>query len=471
MSEEVRPASWKPWNWPWSVWGLVTVLMLAMLPFVVRAYFLSAVPVMAEPFDIAAFVGDEIPVEENAFTEYRQVFEMRNVLMQGLHQKSASEPASRDYEEVYTGGWEASSDGMRAWLEAHRPALAIWRRGTEKSRALDVLPSERPFETVWGASQDLQDVVPLVLVDQMRWLHEGNVDEAWKLARAAYRSGGHVSQRGVVITGLFSTVIHDMSSEGMQRWAEHPAVTADQLRASLANVTADFALYESESNLLRTDYVALRSSLSRPEWAGMMGSNFSMPLIDKIVPASVVSGFMWVVGEPELTIRITRQIVANQTREVDKSLAERRQLSGSRMTMLFDTDPTVTLGSAELDAKQLDSGIKASILAKMVLPATKQLDDAYMRLRGRQAALEVMLATQAYRRDKGEFPESLDALIPQYLEAVPFDPCDRNGGRIHYRRDSTTNAVVWSAAQDGNDDGGAVETGKSRTADVGFILK
>src|SRR6185436_20171785 len=137
-----------------------------------------------------------------------------------------------------------------------------------------------------------------------------------------------------------------------------------------------------------------------------------------------------------------------------------------------DTDPAVSLGEGELDAKQIDSSInKTSILANTLLPVTKQLDDAYLRLRGRQAALEVMLAAQAYRRDKGEFPENLDALVPQYLEAVPLDPCDRSGGRIRYRRDSTANAIVWSAAQDGHDDDGAVETGKSRTADVGFLLK
>ena len=469
MSEEVHPAWWKPWNWPWAVWGLVVVLMLALLPFVVRAVFLSSVPAMSEPFDVAAFVGGDIPPDENAFTEYRQVYEMRKVLKQGLRQNSASEPGNHD--DIYKGGWEAADDVMRAWLEAHRPALAVWRRGTEKSRASDVSLSEMTFETAWGTSQDLQEVTPLALVDQMRCLHEGDVDEAWKLARAAYRSGGHVSRGGPWIAGLFSTVIHDMSSEGMQRWAEHPAVTADQLRAGLANVTADFALYESESNILRTEYVVLRNWLSRPQWAGMAGSNFGVPLIDKIVPASAARGFLWMVGEPELTFRITRQIVANQIREVDKPLAERRQLAGSRMTMLFDTDPAVTLGSGELDAKQIDSSMQTSILAKMVLPATKQLDDAYLRFRGRQAALEVMLAAQAYRRDKGEFPESLDQLVPQYLEAVPFDPCDRNGGRIRYRRDSTTNAVVWSAAQDGNDDGGAVEPGKSRTADVGFMLK
>ena len=106
MSEEIRPAWWKPWNWSWTVWGLLVVLMLALLPFVVRAVFLSTVPAMAEPFDVAAFVGDEIPPDENAFTDYRQAVQMRQRLMQTYQQRSAVEPINHD--EVYKGGWDAS---------------------------------------------------------------------------------------------------------------------------------------------------------------------------------------------------------------------------------------------------------------------------------------------------------------------------------------------------------------------------
>ncbi len=468
MSEEVHPAWWKPWNWSWRVWGLVVVLMLALLPFCVRAVFLSAVPAMAEPFDVAAFVVD-IPPDENAFTEYRLAHELRKVLIQGLQQKSAAEPDQ--HEAVYKGGWEAADEAMRAWVEENRPALAVWRRGTEKQRARYESPATMTFMTTLDATQELRSFARLAMVDQMRCLHEGDVDEAGKLARAVYRSGGHASQRGPLIAGLVGVALHAVSCGGMQRWAEHPAVTADQLRAGLAHVKADLALYESESNLLRAEYLALRNTLSRPDWSGMAGPALGGPLDDQLVSASVARGFMWVVGEPELTIRISRQIVANQAREVDKPLTERRQLVGSGFAMLFDTDPTVTRAPGELDANQLDRGVKTSILSKLLLPAVKQADNALLRFRGRQAALEVLLAAQAHRRDRGEFPESLDALVPQYLDAVPLDPCDRNGGRLLYRRDSATNAVVWSVGEDGNDDGGAVESETGRPADAGFTLK
>ena len=469
MPEETHPAWWKPWNWPWSVWGLVVVLMLALLPFVVRAVFLSTVPAMAEPFDVAAFVGDEIPPDENAFTDYRQAVQMRQRLMQVYQQRAAVEPINHD--EVYKGGWEAADEPMRAWLEEHRAALAVWRRGTEKQRALDQSPANMTFATLLTEIQEMRAFARLARVDQMRCLHEGNVDEAWQLARATYRSGGHVTWRGPMIQGLVGFALHNVATSGMQRWAEHPAVTADQVRTALAHVQADLSLFESESNTLKAEYLVLRNSMTGSNWAGVIGPVLGGPLDDENMPAPVAHGFLWVVGEPELTVRISRQIVANQIREVDKPLSERRKRVGSGFATLYDTDPTVRRVQGELDSNQLDRAVKTSILAKMLLPATNQFDIAVLRFRGRQATLEVMLAAQAYRRDTGEFPESLDQLVPQYLPAVPLDPGDRHGGRLFYRRDSATSAVVWSVAEDGNDDSGAVESETGRPADVGFVLK
>ena len=466
MSDETHAAWWKFWNWPWSVWGLLVVVLLALTPFAVRACFLANVPDLGEPFDVAAFVGDAIPPEENAFTDYRAAQTMRVQLIEGLRLKGVTEPANHD--EVYKQGWEAADAAMRAWVDDHRPALAVWRRGAEKERALDASPATMTFSTQLAAAQELRSFVRIALVDQMRCLHEGDVDEAWKLARAGYRSGGHASHRGPLIAGLIGIALHAMSAGGMQRWAEHPAVTADQLRAGLAQVKADFALYESQSNLLRTEYLALRNSLRVPGWMDNLNS-FGGDI--DAIPVRVQLGFFWMVGEPELTIRLYRHIIANQTREIDQPLAMRRKLVGSGFAMLFDTDPTVARAPGELDATQIDRVVKLSIVSKMILPATKQMDISIQRFLGRQATLEVLFAAQTYRRDKGEFPENLDALVPEYLEAVPLDPCDRNGGRLLYRRDSLTKAVVWSVGEDGTDNDGTIEAEQGRPADVGFELK
>lgn len=129
MTDETDAAWWKVWNWPWSVWGLLVVVLLAVTPFAVRACFLANVPDLGEPFDVAAFVGDAIPPEENAFTEYRAAATMRLQLIEGLRLKGVTESANHD--EVYKQGWEAADAAMRAWVDEHRPALALWRRGAE----------------------------------------------------------------------------------------------------------------------------------------------------------------------------------------------------------------------------------------------------------------------------------------------------------------------------------------------------
>lgn len=469
MSEETRPAWWNPWHWPWSVWAIAAVVLLMLLPFGVRTFFLSMAPAMEEPFDVRELLGGPIPPDEDAFTEYRIAHELRKVLVRGLQARSATEPY--DFDDIYQHGWEAADEVTQTWLADHREALVHWRRGTERSHALAIDPTTMTFASTLEISQELRAFARLVMVDQMRCLHEGDVVEAGKLARAVYRSGGHATHGGPLISGLVGIALHAVSSEGYSRWAEHPAVTADQLREALGHVQADFALYEPQSNSLKAEFLALRNTMTGPGWVAMLGPVLGGPLDDGVMPSGVRAAFLWVVGEPEITVRLARQILANRLREIDKPLAERRKLVGSGFAMLFDSDPTVTRAPNELDADQIDRAVQMSILGKLLLPSAKHVDNAFLRFRARQAALEVLLAAQAYRRDQGEFPESLNQLVPQYLAVVPLDPSDPNGGRLLYRRDSATSAVVWGVGEDGNDSGGAVDSKTSRPADVGFVLK
>jgi hypothetical protein len=68
----------------------------------------------------------------------------------------------------------------------------------------------------------------------------------------------------------------------------------------------------------------------------------------------------------------------------------------------------------------------------------------------------VCLALQAYRRDHGNYPESLGALPPRYIASIPEDPYD--GKPMKYRRtDTGDDFVLYSIASDFKDDGSAVE--------------
>jgi hypothetical protein len=468
QQEESRPAWWNPWNWPGGIWVLVIGSLLFATPFTIRAFMLSGVPVIAEPFDFDEFAKWEVPTEENAFTDYRQAAELHTRLLEDLKSQgvvNVREPA--DYTVFLDQGWSVADDSTKKWLELHHEALTIWRRGTEKTRGRNLSPADFTFNTQLDVIQGMRTFVRLAMIEESRLIAEGNLDEARQWARAAFRSGGHTTHRGSMIQGLVGVAIHAMSSNGLVRWAEQPAVTSEQLKQALADARSDFRLYESRSNILKAEYLMLRNTFTSAKWTEMIAG------VDPGQAAAAIPMKMgyWVVGEPELTVRLCRQILANQLPEIEKPLSMRRSVVGTGTAMLFDPDPTVTMPPGQLDPAEIDRCVKRSSLMRVVSPVMIQYDTAMLRQQAKQAVLEVALAAHAYRRDLGEFPPSLSELLPNYLPAVPPDPCDPSGGPLLYRRDQALKAVVWSVGDDRVDSGGAVDSKNNRPADVGFLLK
>ena len=66
--------------------------------------------------------------------------------------------------------------------------------------------------------------------------------------------------------------------------------------------------------------------------------------------------------------------------------------------------------------------------------------------------LLLQLALRAYRLQNGAYAPTLQALTPQYLNAVPADPFGA-GEPMHYKRNGA-NFVLWSIGPDEKDDGG-----------------
>lgn len=64
----------------------------------------------------------------------------------------------------------------------------------------------------------------------------------------------------------------------------------------------------------------------------------------------------------------------------------------------------------------------------------------------------ILCALVNYRDARGEFPESLDQLVPSFLSAVPHDIMD--GKPMRYRRLENGGCMVWSIADNRVDDGG-----------------
>jgi hypothetical protein len=114
------------------------------------------------------------------------------------------------------------------------------------------------------------------------------------------------------------------------------------------------------------------------------------------------------------------------------------------------------------------------IFARMLFPA---VENAVKKMAYAQSATDlarVAIALERFRLAHGEFPGSLDALVPQFLEKIPHDII--NGEPLHYRRTddppsqssgaASGQFVLYSVGWNETDDGGVVVFGKGETPGV-----
>jgi len=105
-----------------------------------------------------------------------------------------------------------------------------------------------------------------------------------------------------------------------------------------------------------------------------------------------------------------------------------------------------------------------NVLETLLMPS---LGGAAARFAYAQSSVDlarVAIALERYRLAHGEFPESLDALLPQFMKIIPHDII--NGQPLHYRLTDDGQFVLYSVGWDERDDGGVVVLIKGSTGEV-----
>lgn len=97
---------------------------------------------------------------------------------------------------------------------------------------------------------------------------------------------------------------------------------------------------------------------------------------------------------------------------------------------------------------------KYCIMSRFYIYDRARLVELWVAGIGAHRSLRVALACERYRLTSGDWPESLNDLVPGYLEALPVDPFD--GKPIRYAR-TDEGIKVWCIAEDLTDDGGELQ--------------
>ena len=442
---------------PRGVWVLGLILLALMTPLLVRTWFLSHVPDIGDPFDVAAFCKSmEVPPGQGAIAAYRGA-------ARAYHdeQKSPFEmPSNGELTRAWREGWHKADDTVKDWVATHEASLLEWRQVTERDQVWfnsseDLLWR---YELLW--QHEHGDVTsPLFYLGSVAALRglkceaEKDFAGAFEWYRASLRARDQ----------LWSAAWMADDLSNILDWAALPEVSAAQLRTALAQLRRDRAARQPASHAIKVEYLRAMNSLRKRDGlatAIRYRSGTQSPMDTK---TAVFWRFVyWVCGEPERTRRLYQHLVANQLRGVDLPAPTHRALHTPTSTLIYNDDAAVPLPAQHLSAARLAGSIRMSGISHSLESSATggQLlrdpisEHFFREARAFPVLFELVLVLQIHRREHGTFPTQLEDLVPDYIDAVPVDPCDPKALPVRYRLDDPDHATLWSVGGNDVDDNG-----------------
>jgi hypothetical protein len=459
------------------MWMFLIAAPLLTTPFLLRAWFIASVPDI-HPFDEVAFCdeGEKIPEAQNAFTHYREAYRLKEAV-DAARKASGKVMSVENYEEVVAKGWSAADDSLKEWCQEYHKPLAEWKKGTELSDAFFLSPRDIVFKVDVTAQfpllNQVRDFARLARFEGLRHESDGDVMQAKEWYISILRCSRHFTRHSFNLQRMTGSALHALASVSLVRWAEDSRLTAEQLHTALSEIQAADRMTDAVSSTLKADYLIARNTLNQRGWLKSMTSEEDEGGNEPA--ATLMNVVLWLVGEPQTTQKVLRQILANQLNEIDNPLSEQQPQAGLANAALFQPDQKRPGKPNQLYPVQINQAVSRLMITRIFVPAPQNFDqftNSVTRDRARQHAVEIGLAAQAYRREHGEFPEDPAALVPVYFDKWPVDPFSSTGQPMHYRRDNRTSATVWSVGPNGIDDNGdVIYTEQQPAKDVAIVLE
>jgi hypothetical protein len=392
---------------------------------------LIGLPDIGDPFDKQAFRSFRIRDESNAYVLYAEAARR----LKPLDSKFKWSP------------WHVHQDiprpksvaEARNWVEANREAMEIYRRGTERPDALDLVSPIDP--EWWKMIEALQAFHTLATFEAAR-LHElGDMAGAWTWYRAALRATYHMRLRGTISARMKAQFWHRELRHYIADWADDSRTTPVLLRQALEDVVACEAFTASETYTLKAEYLQLEQLFDGPFDPGR---NAPLMRLNAMLKSSeyrlsheqllmIADAWRFWRHEPERGRRVLRLAFANWI-AYEELPADRRpsRVQTALMPFAFHAfGPEAPANARALSPEDLDRWLKTSFDAPAVLELWRIIRSfgftGYWpwtlgsKERSGHHELVISLARQLYRRERGKDPPSDEALVGPYLKSLPDD--------------------------------------------------
>lgn len=319
----------------------------------------------------------------------------------------------------------------RSWSSEQIPPLADWAKVNEKPLNLLVEAAQRPHFSSPPPSllKDQSEILvgkmlPTVhasraaaralSVRAMWHLGEGRPTEAWRDILAIYQISRLIGNGGTLLEHLVGISIEESAMQPTLMLLDDPQLSADQLRQvhsdlrSLEQRRSLDELFNDVERLYNLDWaLSFRHGTAEDFEIDPTQARLLSAAIDWNVPLRMLNEFydeiIAVAKLPSWDERMRAlEEHEKQLQQIRKSIQWQRA-AGSALS------------------RDSRSKLAGEVLVCMALPTTTSVLAAEYRGNSKFALTQVAAALAVYRAEHGEYPGTLDALVPDILHKTPHD--------------------------------------------------
>ncbi|MBL7224426.1 MAG: hypothetical protein ISS72_11280 [Candidatus Brocadiae bacterium] len=335
----------------------------------------------------------------------------------------------------------AMRGASQAYLTDHAEVLELLHQAAEKEGCKFPINFEDGIGMQLPHLSKISSATRLLALEAIERTEEGKAAEAADSLVAALRLGHALARESVLISGLVRVACDSIAARQVERWASQSKPSPEALERVEAALQD-----EADPTLMHKVIVAERC--------------FGMDMYRTYALDPKKRGELGALGVPDtLFLRVVPRAYFKSDLVAYIDL-----MSGYAATARLPYPQSLIRAGAV--GKTIEQRIpRYFIIARMLLPVLGRVFIEGQRHMARLDSARVGLTVLRYRAQKGKLPDTLDALAPDFVKAVPVDPF--NGKPLLYRT-TPQGFTVYSLGENGKDDGGQTERVGGRLVDVGF---
>ncbi len=405
---------------------------------------------------------DDLPKNGDYFVSQMEMIKRWRSSHLNDAQKS-DDDLQKQFDEAQRRPWSEKEFPMVAeWLKINEKPLELARQAADKTKCYCPEVPEKGDEPLLASlllplSTKSRDIAELLIVHAMERVKQNDIDSAWRDLMCGHRLARLVAQGDYIVNLLLGYGIDTLVTKADVELAHSAKLNPrqalqmlDELRAlppmtdvsgkldfSERCLTLDSMLYVARDGHMKVFLASLGIRSSKTDLNPPLGN------VDWDAALKTFNDFSGrLVNVGKIIDPRQRRIAAGELSAETDEL--RKEINQFASTLL-------------VEPSKKEAGLKMGKVFLLFCSADLiHCFNAEDRTKVQSLMDQTAFALAAYRVDKGQYPNSLDTLVPSYMASIPDDPFAPTPTPIRYQREGDA-YKMWSVFLNGVDDDGHTE--------------